>query len=128
MAPERTEAFKVPRPDETPQGDVSATYVDTPPVQFRRAKGMLPVPVPVPGGSLGALRPCVNLASEEDWQLVVSWLVATLRPSGPYPVLVIYGEQGSAKSSLVRVLRALVDPNTAALRTTPSIHLRRDSA
>lgn len=31
----------------------------------------------------------------------------------------VYGEQGSAKSSLVRVLRALVDPNTAALRTTP---------
>jgi hypothetical protein len=37
---------------------------------------------------------------------------------------VIYGEQGSAKSSLVRVLRALVDPNTAALRTTP--HDERD--
>lgn len=31
----------------------------------------------------------------------------------------IYGEQGSAKSSLVRVLRALSDPNAAALRTTP---------
>jgi hypothetical protein len=49
---------------------------------------------------------------------VVSWLLAALRPVGPYPVLVIYGEQGSAKSSLVRVLRALVDPNAAALRTT----------
>src|SRR4029450_13413809 len=27
--------------------------------------------------------------------------------------------QGSAKSSLVRVFRSLIDPNTAALRTTP---------
>jgi hypothetical protein len=93
--------------------------VDAPPVKFRRARGMLPLPVPVPGGSLAALRPFVNLASEEDWRLLVSWLVAALRPVGPYPVLVIYGEQGSAKSSLVRVLRALVDPNTAALRSTP---------
>src|SRR5262249_30177683 len=56
---------------------------------------------------------------EGDWRLVVSWLLAALRPVGPYPVLVVYGEQGSAKSSLVRVLRALVDPNTAALRRPP---------
>jgi hypothetical protein len=93
--------------------------VEAPPVKFRRTKGMLPLPEPVPGGSLAALHPFVNLASDEDWRLLVSWLLAALRPVGPYPVLVIYGEQGSAKSSLVRILRALVDPNTAALRTTP---------
>jgi len=92
--------------------------IDTPPVKFRRAKGLLPLPEPVRGGTLTALRPFVNIASEDDWRLVVSWLLAALRPTGPYPVLVVYGEQGSAKSSLVRVLRALVDPNTAALRTT----------
>lgn len=34
-------------------------------------------------------------------------------------MLVVHGEQGSAKSTLVQVLRALVDPNTAGLRTTP---------
>jgi hypothetical protein len=93
--------------------------VETPPVKFRRAKGMLPLPEPVPGGSLAALRPFVNVASEEDWRLLVSWLLAAFRPVGPYPVLIIYGEQGSAKSSLVRLVRALVDPNAAALRTTP---------
>ena len=92
--------------------------IDTPPVKFRRAKGMLPLPEPVRGGTLAALRPFVNIASEADWRLLVSWLLSALRPTGPYPVLVVYGEQGSAKSSLVRVLRALVDPNTAALRTT----------
>src|SRR5262249_26089478 len=81
--------------------------VNTPPVKFRRAKGLLPLPVPVVGGSLAALRPLVNLADEDDWRLVVSWLLAAFRPTGPYPVLVVYGEQGSAKSSLVRVLRDL---------------------
>src|SRR5262249_38419395 len=45
--------------------------VKTPPVKFRRAKGLLPVPVPVSGGSLADLRPYVNLASEDDWCLVV---------------------------------------------------------
>jgi len=95
--------------------------VNTPPVKFRRAKGMLPLPVPVRGGRLTALRRFVNLVREhaDAWRLLVAWLLAALRPTGPYPVLIIYGEQGSAKSSLVRVVRALVDPNTAALRTTP---------
>src|SRR5262245_60411988 len=92
--------------------------MSTPPVKFRRAKGMLPLPVPATGGSLQRLRQFTNLSHDNDWRLVVSWLLAALRPTGPYPVLVVYGEQGSAKSSLVRVLRALVDPNTAALRTT----------
>jgi hypothetical protein len=93
--------------------------VDTPPVKFRRAKGMLPLPMPVRGGNLADLRPFLNLASDEDWRLLVSWLIAALRPRGPYPILVIYGEQGSAKSTLVRILRKLTDPNKAALRTTP---------
>ncbi len=93
--------------------------VDMPPAKFRRAKGMLPLPMPVTGGSLAALRPFVNVATEADWRLVVSWLIAALRPTGPYPVLIVHGEQGSAKSTSVRVVRALVDPNKAALRTTP---------
>jgi hypothetical protein len=63
--------------------------VDTPPVKFRRAKGMLPLPLPLPGGSLAALRRFLNLAAEEDWRLLVSWLIAALRPTGPYPVLVL---------------------------------------
>lgn len=45
--------------------------------------------------------------------------MAALCPHGPYPVLDVKGEQGSAKSSLVRILRALVDPNTCPLRADP---------
>jgi hypothetical protein len=30
------------------------------PVKFRRAKGMLPIPTPIPGGSIDALRPFVT--------------------------------------------------------------------
>jgi hypothetical protein len=48
--------------------------------------------------------------------LVVAWLLAALRPSGPYPLLAISGEQGSAKTVLSKLLRALVDPNVAAVR------------
>src|SRR5262249_62084935 len=44
---------------------------------------------------------------------------AALRPGRPFPVLVVNGEQGSAKSTLCRMARALIDPNEAALRRPP---------
>jgi hypothetical protein len=64
-------------------------------------------------------RQFLNVANDDDWYLVVFWLLAALRPSGPYPVLVLHGEQGSAKSTLTQVLRSLVDPNKAPLRSEP---------
>jgi hypothetical protein len=51
--------------------------------------------------------------------LVVAWLLATLRPGGPYPLLAISGEQGSAKTVLSKMLKALVDPNAAPVRALP---------
>jgi hypothetical protein len=44
------------------------------------------------------------------------WLLAMLRPRGPYPVLAISGEQGSAKTVLSKLLKALIDPNVAPVR------------
>jgi hypothetical protein len=51
--------------------------------------------------------------------LVVAWALAVLRNRGPYPVIVLSGEQGSAKSTFSAILRALLDPNTAPLRALP---------
>lgn len=89
------------------------------PVRFRRTNTMLPLPYPVSGGSIEDLRAFINISSSEDWTLLISWLVATLRPRGPYPILELNGEQGSAKSTLARILRSLVDPAWAPLRTSP---------
>ena len=93
--------------------------VDEPPVRFRRAAGMRPLPDPVAGGSVGKLRAFLNVQTEANFVLVVSWLLASLRDRGPYPVLVLSGEQGSAKSTFSTIVRALVDPNTAPLRALP---------
>ena len=71
--------------------------VAEPPVRFRRLKGMLPIPTPVPGGSLKELRSFLNVGNETSWRLVVGWLVAALSPTSPYLVLILQGEQGSAK-------------------------------
>jgi hypothetical protein len=93
--------------------------VGCPPVRFRRSPGMLPLPVPERGGSIEALRPFLNLPNQNDFVLVVSWLLAALRPIGPYPLLAISGEQASAKTVLSKLLRALLDPNVAPVRALP---------
>lgn len=93
--------------------------VDHPPVRFRRTAGMRPLPVPEKGGSIANLRQFLNVQSDNDFVLVVSWALATLRPRGPYPVIVLSGEQGSAKSTFSAMLRALLDPNAAPLRALP---------
>jgi hypothetical protein len=92
--------------------------VANPPVRFRRPAGMRELAAPVRGGSLDELRPFVN-ASKEDWPLLMGWELAAVRPRGPYPVLTLHGEQGTAKTTTVRVLRELVDPNEVDVRSQP---------
>jgi hypothetical protein len=90
--------------------------IDRPPVRFRRPAGMLPLPVPEQGGSIENLQPLLNLATRDDFVLIVAWLLAALRAGGPYPLLAISGEQGSAKTVLSKLLKALIDPNAAPVR------------
>src|SRR5262249_8862661 len=61
----------------------------------------------------------VNLRDGDCWRLLVAWLVAAFRPGRPFPILTVNGEQGSAKSTLCRMVRALIDPNRSALRRPP---------
>jgi len=93
--------------------------VASPPVRFRRAAGMLPLPIPQRGGSIEALAAFLNLPAQDEFVLMVAWLLAALQQGGPYPLLVIAGEQGSAKTMLTKILRALIDPNAAPTRAPP---------
>jgi hypothetical protein len=89
-------------------------------VYFRRSSGMKPLPEPVKGGSIeNDLKPLLNIKNDNEFVLAVAWLLTTLRDWGPYPVLALSGEQGSAKSWFLRILRALIDPNSVPLRSLP---------
>ncbi|NLF30854.1 MAG: bifunctional DNA primase/polymerase [Planctomycetes bacterium] len=92
--------------------------LDECPVWFIRPGGMEALPAPQRGGAIGDLRQFLNI-DDDGFVLVVAWLLAALSPSGPYPILSVSGEQGSAKSTTQRMLRALVDPNKALLRSEP---------
>ena len=92
------------------------TRRDTP--LFRRPRGTVALPIPLEGGDLNELRPFVNVR-DEDWPLVVACLLQALNPRGPYLVMCLHGEQGAAKSTTGKVLRSIIDPNTALLRSEP---------
>jgi hypothetical protein len=92
--------------------------VEKPGVHFRRPDGLLALPVPSVGGSIDLLRPYVNVCAT-DFQLLITWLTSALRPVGPYPILVLHGEQGAAKTSLVKTLRLLVDPQACPILADP---------
>src|SRR5262249_59035505 len=75
---------------------------------------------PVGGGSLkGDLRALLNVQTDDEFVLTVAWLLAALCQTGPYPVLALAGEQGSAKSMRSNFLRALIDPASVPLRAVP---------
>lgn len=93
--------------------------VEMPPVRFRRARGTKALPVPVAGGTIDLLRPFLNVHDETDFILAVAWLIAALSPFGPYPVLSLFGEQGSAKSTFTRFMVALSDPRIPDTRSLP---------
>lgn len=93
--------------------------IKDPPVKFRRTRSMLPLPVPVKGGNLTELRPFMNAATDDVWIPIIAWLLGTFNPKGPYPVLLLQGEQGTAKSTQTHILRSLIDPNTTDKRSFP---------
>lgn len=93
--------------------------ISDPPVYFRRSKGMRALPAPCANGSIQKLRRYINIGNDQNWILCASWLLSALRPTGPYPLLILQGEQGSAKSTMGKLLRKIVDPSVALVRTPP---------
>lgn len=89
-----------------------------PTIRFVQSDLTQAFPRPSRAGSLDALRDLLNLPDAEAFQLAMSWCVASLMPSGPYPIAVIGGEQGAGKTLLSCALHDLVDPS--AISTSPA--------
>src|SRR5262249_54361737 len=90
---------------------------------FRRSRGNRVLPSPELASSsqrpLASLRHLLGIRDDVHWTALLAWLAATLRPSGPYPILILSGPPGSGKTTLARMLRTLVDPCTAPLLPLP---------
>jgi putative DNA primase/helicase len=90
-----------------------------PPLKFLRSSSMRPLPEPERGGMIEELRGFLNVRNNSDFMLTVAWEIAALSGRGPYPVLVLHGEQGTGKSVFSRMIRSLIDPSAAPIRAIP---------
>jgi hypothetical protein len=93
--------------------------VQNPPIKFLRPEGLNPLPLPERGGSIDDLQSLLNIKDRKQWLLVKGWLIGTLSPRGPFPILAVGGEQGSAKTCLSKILRSMIDPNILPVRRPP---------
>jgi len=84
--------------------------VSEPQVRFVRHRNMDVLPHPSKTPNLKALQRFLNVASEEDFRLIVAWIIAAMTGAGPYAILLILGPQGSAKSAMASILRRIIDP------------------
>lgn len=89
-------------------------------IRFRRSELTAALPLPSVDGDINALRPLLNVETDEDYVLAVGWILGAFSPSGPYLLLVVTGEQGTAKSTFTRLIKRSVDPvSLAELRSMP---------
>ncbi len=80
------------------------------PILFRYPPGMKPLPEPVNGGKIDQLKQFINCQDPTDFVLIIGWLVGVFS-QGSYAHLVLLGQAGSAKSTMMKILAGLIDPS-----------------
>jgi len=81
-------------------------------LKFVRGAGFDALPTPEKGGSLAKLKEFLGL-DEQNFRLLVAFLINALKPNGPYFILLVEGEQGSGKSVFCEMVKRIIDPNKA---------------
>ena len=88
------------------------------PIIFRRTGSMRPLPIPAATGNVKKIRNFLNV-NDKNLALILGWLINAFRPGYPFPILLLSGEQGTAKSTATKVLRDLIDPSVTPFRSSP---------
>lgn len=101
----------------TPKG------IDVLPAKNAEARFWLPdaaedLPEPDLTGSLKDIGQALDLDGD-PLLIAAGWMLTALLPGGPYPVLAIFGPQGSGKSTRCRHIVRSLDPSKLLLRTAP---------
>jgi hypothetical protein len=92
---------------------------NTAPVRFLRTKLTGAMPLPPPDGDVMRLWDFVNVDAEDRPVPLAVLVAALIQCDVPHPVLALFAEQGSAKSTTTRMLVDLIDPSPVPLRQAP---------
>jgi len=88
------------------------------PVLFRRFLHQEPQVLPLPGGNVWKLLEFLNFG-EDDKILYLIWVISCFVPDIPHPVVILYGEQGGAKTVAFKLTRLLIDPSKTLVLSMP---------
>jgi hypothetical protein len=94
--------------------------IDSPPIIFKRYSHSRPQIIPAnSGGDVNVLLNYVNITDKQHRLLLLVYLVSCFIPDFGHPILVIFGSQGSAKSTLSKLLRIIIDPSSIEVASMP---------
>ena len=88
-------------------------------MRFRRPKGLLPLPTPRRGGSITALRPFVNAPDDDMFMLIVARPLPSCAAEDRIRSWRSLANRGPRNRTTAKVIKMLVDPSTAPLRSEP---------
>ena len=83
-----------------------------PPVHFRAIKNLQPLPTPIPGGKLEDFTEWVNLKTDRDRRLFLTYVTLALLAHIARPILEMTGVMGAGKSTACRIVKKMLDPTS----------------
>ena len=100
------------------------TIVTKPPILFDRKKNMQEQAEPdlaiMPKRLLKFVKNHFRFKNKNDRFLFTVYLVSSFIPEIAHPLLILFGEKGSAKSTMMRMFKRLVDPASQDLLSMPT--------
>jgi putative DNA primase/helicase len=88
-------------------------------IKFCRNSSMRPLPRPSESGGLDQLRQYINVTNDDEYHLIIAWILQCFNVGTSCPILILNGEQGTAKSTTTRLIRDLIDPSVPNLLACP---------
>jgi hypothetical protein len=98
--------------------------VDKPPIIFKRYPHNKPQITPSVNGNANLFLNYVNITNAEHRLLLMVFLISCFIPGFPHVMSVIFGPQGSSKSTLAKIIRRIIDPSLIDVASFP--HSQRE--
>jgi len=92
---------------------------DGPPKTFKRLRHQKSQVLPTKEENLKKILDFVNISDEKSKLLLLVYIVSCFIPGFPHPALFVHGTQGTAKSSLAKILKTVIDPSATETSEMP---------
>jgi hypothetical protein len=93
--------------------------IDRTPIIFKRYSHHKAQVLPIENGDIKLFLKYVNITDEAHQLLLLVFIVSCFIPDFPHPMLIIFGAQGSSKSTMAKLTGLVTDPSIIDIGTIP---------